>query len=305
MVRGNTLAESPRTKATFTIVTAVFVLLLWIGFATDLFLHKASTESIVKSEKIPDILLGLFRIGAAYLAFHTILFWMVISPRPGIMYCIDFDTGNVVKNEIKGIERLVTFSSWQLILCGIFFFLSGLVSWLTIFEMEVPSSLNRIIPLLYYMALSASSLTAIVVRYVIIPADFNSNNPIGHLFLKQEQVMHNWTLILLSVELVLGTIEVLPEGVILGGFLGGIYFYFAYIWARFFGGYFVYDFIDPRPKSAPYAIVGLVIAFGIFFMIMYALYSVLEWNQWVGIPLVMLFVQRSVLFKPPSIESIQ
>ena len=58
--------------------------------------------------------------------------------------------------------------------------------------------------------------------------------------------------------------------------------------------------IDPRPKSAPYAIVGLVIAFGIFFMIMYALYAVLEWNQWVGIPLVMLFVQRSVLFKPPS-----
>ena len=300
MVRGNTLAESPRTKATFTIVTAVFVLLLWIGFATDLFLHKASTESIVKSEKIPDILLGLFRIGAAYLAVHTILFWMVISPRPGIMYCIDFDTGNVVKNEIKGIERLVTFSSWQLILCGIFFFLSGLVSWLTIFEMDTPSFLNRIIPLLYYMALSASSLTAIVVRYVIIPADFNSNNPLGHLFLKHEQVMHNWTLILLSVELVLGTIEVLPEGVILGGFLGGIYFYFAYAWARFFGEYFVYDFIDPRPKSAPYAIVGLVIAFGIFFMIMYALYAVLEWNQWVGIPLVILFLQRSVLFKPPS-----
>ena len=300
MVRGNALAESPRTKVTFTIVTAVFFLLLWIGFATDLFLHKASTESIVNSEKIPDILLGLFRIGAAYLAFHTILFWMVISPRPGIMYCIDFDSGNIVKNEIKGLERLVTFSSWQLILCGFFFLLSGLVSWLTIFEMDTPSFLNRIIPLLYYMALSASSLTAIVVRYVIIPADFNSNNPLGHLFLKHEQVMHNWTLILLSVELVLGTIEVLPEGVILGGFLGGIYFYFAYAWARFFGEYFVYDFIDPRPKSAPYAIVGLVIAFGIFFMIMYALYLILEWNQWVGIPLVILFVHRSVLFKPPS-----
>ena len=300
MVRGNTLAESPRTKVTFTIVTAVFVLLLWIGLATDLFLHKASTESIVNSEQIPDILLGLFRIGAAYLVFHTIIFWMVISPRPGIMYCIDFDSGNIVKNEIKGLERLVTFSSWQLILCGFFFLLSGLVSWLTIFEMDTPSFLNRIIPLLYYMALSASSLTAIVVRYVIIPADFNSNNPLGHLFLKHEQVMHNWTLILLSVELVLGTIEVLPEGVILGGFLGGIYFYFAYVWARFFGEYFVYDFIDPRPKSAPYAIVGLVIAFGIFFMIMYALYLILEWNQWVGIPLVILFVQRSVLFKPPS-----
>lgn len=287
---------------TFTIVTAVFVLLLWIGFATDLFLHKASTESIVGSGIIPDALLGLFRIGAAYLAFHAIFFWMVISPRAGIMYSIDFHTGDVVKHDVKGLERLVTFSSWQLILCGVFFFLAGLVSWLSVLGIEVPSILNRTIPFLYFMALSASSLTAIVVRYVIIPADLNTNNPLEHMFLKHEQVMHNWTIILLSVELILGSIEVLPEGVILGGFLGGIYFYFAYVWARFFGEYFVYDFIDPRPKSAPYAIVGLVVAFGIFFMIMYGLYLVLEWNQWVGIPLVMLFVHRSVLFNLPSTE---
>ena len=287
---------------TFTIVTAVFVLLLWIGFATDLFLHKASTESIVGSGIIPDALLGLFRIGAAYLAFHAIFFWMVISPRAGIMYSIDFHTGDVVKHDVKGLERLVTFSSWQLILCGVFFFLAGLVSWLSVLGIEVPSILNRTIPFLYFMALSASSLTAIVVRYVIIPADLNTNNPLEHMFLKHEQVMHNWTIILLSVELILGSIEVLPEGVILGGFLGGIYFYFAYVWARFFGEYFVYDFIDPRPKSAPYAIVGLVVAFGIFFMIMYGLYLVLEWNQWVGIPLVILFVQRSVLFNLPSTE---
>jgi hypothetical protein len=300
MVRGNTLTQSPRTKVTFTIVTAVFVLLIWIGFATELFLHKASTESIASSDEIPDILLGLFRIGAAYLAFHAILFWMVISPRPGIMYSINFNSGNVVKHEVKGLERIVTFSSWQLILCGIFFFLAGIVSLLTIFEIDVPSFLNRIIPLLYFMALSASSLTAIVVRYIIIPADMKSNNPLGHLFLKHEQVMHNWTIILLSVELIFGTIEVLPEGVILGGFLGGIYFYFAYVWARFFGQYFVYDFIDPRPKSAPYAIVGLVLAFGIFFMIMYAIHLVLEWNQWVGIPLVVFFLYRSVLFNPPT-----
>ena len=79
MVRGNTLSESPKTKVTFTIVTAVFILLLWIGFATDLFLHKASTDSIVNSDLAPDILLGLFRIAAAYLAFHTIVFWMVKS----------------------------------------------------------------------------------------------------------------------------------------------------------------------------------------------------------------------------------
>ena len=302
MVRGNTLTESPRTKVTFTIVTAVFVLLLWIGFATDLFLHKASTESIVGSGIIPDALLGLFRIGAAYLAFHAIFFWMVISPRAGIMYSIDFHTGDVVKHDVKGLERLVTFSSWQLILCGVFFFLAGLVSWLSVLGIEVPSILNRTIPFLYFMALSASSLTAIVVRYVIIPADLNTNNPLEHMFLKHEQVMHNWTIILLSVELVLGRIEVLPEGVILGGFLGGIYFYFAYVWGRFFGKYFVYDFIDPRPKSAPYAILGLVVAFGIFFMIMYGLYLVLEWNQWVGIPLVMLFVHRSVLFNLPSTE---
>lgn len=300
MVRGNTLSESPRTKVTFTIVTAVFILLLWIGFATDLFSHKASTDSIINSDLIPDFLLGLFRVGAAYLAFHTIVFWMVKSPRPGVMYSINYHTGHVNQHEVNGLKRLVTFSSWQLILFGIFFFLAGLVSWLAIFEVEVPSFLNRMIPLLYFMALSASSLTAIVVRYVIIPADFKDNNPLGHLFLKHEQVMHNWTIILLSIELVFGSIEVLPEGVILGGFLGGIYFYFAYVWGRYLGGYFVYDFIDPRPKNAPYAIVGLVIAFGLFFLTMYALYLVLEWNQWIGIPCVALLVERSVLFNPPT-----
>ena len=124
MVRGNTLSESPKTKVTFTIVTAVFILLLWIGFATDLFLHKASTDSIVNSDLAPDILLGLFRIGAAYLAFHTIVFWMVKSQRPATMYSINFHTGNVNQHQVEGIERCVTFSSWQLILCGIFFFLS-------------------------------------------------------------------------------------------------------------------------------------------------------------------------------------
>ena len=168
MVRGNTLSESPKTKVTFTIVTAVFILLLWIGYVTDLFLHKASTESIVNSELIPDILLGMFRLGAAYLAFHTIYFWMVKSSRPGIMYSINFHTGNVDEREVEGFERLVTFSSWQLILFGVFFFLAGLVSLLAIFEVGIPSFLNRVIPILYFMALSASSLTAIVVRLSLI-----------------------------------------------------------------------------------------------------------------------------------------
>ena len=35
-------------------------------------------------------------------------------------------------------------------------------------------------------------------------------------------------------------------------------------------------------------------------MTMYALYLVLEWNQWIGIPLVAFFVERSVLFNPPT-----
>ena len=106
MVRGNTLSESPKTKVTFTIVTAVFILLLWIGYVTDLFLHKASTESIVNSELIPDILLGIFRLGAAYLAFHAIYFWMVKSSRPGIMYSINFHTGNVDEHEVLSLIHI-------------------------------------------------------------------------------------------------------------------------------------------------------------------------------------------------------
>ena len=39
------------------------------------------------------ILIGLFRYACAYLAFHTIVFWMVRHPEPGRMFVILHETG--------------------------------------------------------------------------------------------------------------------------------------------------------------------------------------------------------------------
>ena len=116
-------------------------------------------------------------------------------------------------------------------------------------------------------AFSSAVLTATIIRYVILPAQMKKGEDIYHMFLPHEQVMHNWALILLSIELVLGTISMRPPMIALGLTYGALYLIFAEFWAHFGGGYYVYQFIDPRPKEGPLLLVGLMFVCSISFFV--------------------------------------
>ena len=78
--------------------------------------------------------------------------------------------------------------------------------------------------------------------------------------------MHNLTLILLSIDLVLGGMVVHWTMMSLSLIVGALYFVFAEFWAIKGSGYYVYEFIDTRPRFALF-LLGLMVVCLISFCI--------------------------------------
>ena len=73
-------------------------------------------------------------------------------------------------------------------------------------------------------------------------------------------VMHNWTVILISIDVILSQPDLDWQLAIFGLVIGIIYTTFAYLFALFGGGYYVYSFIDPRIKYGPIIMMILALA---------------------------------------------
>jgi len=213
------------------------------------------------------IILTLFRLACAYLVIHTTIFWMVKNPVLGIMTPLFREDSQSRPYRSKGFERLVPFSSWTMLIFGIAMLWNGISSAWVLFYTPPPGFILHIGTAIYATAFSSAVLTATIIRYVILPAQMKRGEDIYHMFLPHEQVMHNWALILLSCELVLGTMSIRLPMIALGLTYGALYLIFAEYWARFGGGYYVYEFIDPRPKEGPYLLVGLMLVCLISFFV--------------------------------------
>jgi len=215
-------------------------------------------------------------------SFHStsslVFSWRLICLSVGIcaiIYMFNCGPGNmrvhILKNSEEviyhpdGIEKFITFSSWTLLVNVIYFASASLVQTLDYLEISSPHILSQIQVFAFCTGIAIAFLTATIVRHIILPDEAKLGRKCDHMFLFHEQVMHNFAAIFLAIELIILRPKLIPEFAIFGLFLGIIYVVFAYLFAYFGGGYLAYSFIHPKPKIAPFLVIGLASVIAIFY----------------------------------------
>ena len=257
----------------------------------------------LESQFITDEILTIFRTSCTILAFYTIFVLMIFDKVGGNMHPL-FHHERIIKNhKTMGLERMVPFSSWNLIIFGLFFISVSALGWFDLFNLDSSKFLHFSSGMLLPMSLGMSMLTATVVTYVIIPNEVNSDRDYNHLFKTHEMVMHNWTVILISIDVVLSQPDLDWQLAIFGLVIGIIYTTFAYLFALFGGGYYVYSFIDPRIKYGPIIMMILALAISLFYVLIWLISLLIHYNLLIGITIYILWNYSVVLFKKPMRET--
>lgn len=289
--------DSTRLSYGLTLSILVFSLLIYV------FYHEPGpydAGQMYGEETLSTIALLLFRLGCAYLVVHCTVAWMVRNPIPGIMVPLFRVDREMRMHHSEGFERLVPFSSWTMLIFGFAMLWNGLAGlWYLI--IGAPSTLFlHLGTALFATAYSSAALTSVIVRYVILPSIIKKGEDIRPMFLPHEQVMHNWAFIFLSCELVFGTLSIRLPMLVLGLTYGALYLVFAELWARFGGGYYVYDFIDPRPKEAPVYLIGLMLICSVFFLVGFGISQAQQFNSFLAFALVAALIGLCTCFGPPA-----
>ncbi|MDG1539886.1 MAG: hypothetical protein P8Q40_08175 [Candidatus Poseidonia sp.] len=288
-----------------TVVSRVLIAAMFCGSVVSIIvlnrnMFHLDVDIFWGSTDLEQGLRSVYRLSCGYLGFHAIMFWMIRNPVAGEMTPLFRESNQLQKHSTTGVERLVPFSSWTLLAFSASMLFNGMASLLSLTGQALPAWIVLVGGALFGIAFSSAALTAIIVRYVILPDMVERKLDMDHMFLKHEQMMHNFSLIFLSIEMVFGWVQ-LPLAMVAFGFLyGSIYLIFAEYWAVKGGGYYVYEFIDTRPKSAPFLLLGLVLVCAVSFSIgVLALYLRSE-NVVIGTVFVVLFLIFSTRFIKPS-----
>jgi hypothetical protein len=225
---------------------------------------------------------------------------MIMNKDGGFMNPLFRKERESMPHKTMGVERMVPFSSWNLIVCGLCFLSMAILGWYEYFDTEAPQFLNLLSGMLLPMALGMAMLTSTVVTYVIVPEETRSDRNYDHLFETHEMVMHNWAIILLALDIFISRPNLSWELGIFGLIIGVIYSIFAYLYAIFGGGYYVYSFIDPRIKFAPIIMTILALAISLFYIFIWMITLLIEYNQLIGGIVLMISVYTVILFKQPE-----
>tara|TARA_X000001036_G_scaffold39176_1_gene31624 strand:+ start:609 stop:1481 length:873 start_codon:yes stop_codon:yes gene_type:complete len=217
-------------------------------------------------------------VNSFYSTSSLVFSWRLICLSVGIcaiIYMFNCGPGNMRVQMLKnseeviyhpdGIEKFITFSSWTLLVNVIYFASASLVQTLDYLEISSPQILSQIQVITFCTGIAIAFLTATIVRHIILPDEAKLGRKCDHMFLFHEQVMHNFAAIFLAIELIILRPKMIPEFAIFGLFLGIIYVVFAYLFAYFGGGYLAYSFIHPKPKIAPFLVIGLASFIAIFY----------------------------------------
>ena len=292
--------EKDQEKVTYSVLVLVTI-------ASIVFVDYFGLSSIVKNEVIsyessliPDLILTIFRTGATILAFYTIFILMIMNKQGGFMNPLFRKERESLPHKTMGVERMVPFSSWNLMVFGLCFLFMSIYGWYQFFDWNAPGFVNLFSNILLPMALGMAMLTSTVVTYVIVPEEVRSDRNYDHLFEPHEMVMHNWAIILLAVDIFLSRPNLSWELAIFGLIIGIIYSIFAYMYAYFGGGYYVYSFIDPRIKYAPFIMIILALAISIFYIFIWLISLLIDYNQWIGGAVLLICVYTVILFKQPE-----
>ena len=290
--------EKDNSKFVYFLIILLTMFCIWFCFSNDLYnlLIKGGVES--SSDFFHDVLIAIFRTFCAYLAFHSLFFWMVFDKEGGFMYAHFYKKRESLPHRIWGLNRLVPFSSWNVLIFCLTFFLLSIISWMNILKLNIPEYIHILTSILFSTSLAMATLTATIVTYVIIPTAIKKRDDYDYLFEKHQLVMHNWVVILIITDTIITTPTLFWEFAIFGIIIGIIYTIFANIYAIFGGGFYVYHFIDSRLKFAPIIMTLLGLMIGLFYLFVWLGLQILEWNYLIGNIIFIGWVYSMVLFKP-------
>ena len=297
MEQASTTEGPDRTLVSLLCALTITLLSVAFLFVFELSTMIAESGQSFQTSALPMAIVGVFRYACAYLAFHTVVFWMIRNPVPGRMFAVLHETGEEAMIHTTGFERIGTFSSWTLMVFGLAFFIAGTATWMTVFNLEVPSLLNTLTVALMPIAYGAAFITATVVRYVIIPEEIARQRPFGTFFKNYELVMHNYTAIFLAVDLFLVQADLQWQFGIFPILFGIVYVLFSYAYARLPQGYYIYSFLDPRINLAPVYLLALLFACSLFYFGLWGMSLLIQWNALLGGLALAFWVSRIVLFR--------
>lgn len=299
---GDSLHYRGDNSPKITIFTLLIICLLSIFaiFQWDISILLENSFSKFKYSVMPMELILIWRFICVIMGLYAVYY--MLNMGPGIMPVI-------IHNECKekiihpdGVEKFVTFSSWNLLINILYFSFAGIVSLLYLIEVNIPLWLGKSTVIIYSAALGTSFLTATVVRYVVIPGEVISGRNHEHLFRFHQQVMHNFAAIFLGIELIIIQPELYAQFSLFGLGIGLIYIVFAYLFAFYGGGYYAYSFIDPRLRNGPLFMSGLAGAIALFYLGIWLVSKLISYNLLFGSLFLILWLMMIVQFRPNSIN---
>ena len=243
-----------------------------------------------------NVLMAMWHIACLLLGLRAIAFMFLM--KTGHMIVRSHDKKEDVLIHPLGIKKFVTFSSWTLILNVAYFFFATIASFFVLAGIDLPSTLAQVLGCVFVTALGASFLTSTVVRYVILPGNHSDEEHHKRQFWFHNQMMHNFCTVFLVIEILLTTPQLEFVYMLFGILIGLAYALFAFPFAAFRGGYYVYSFIDPRLQKAPLFITMLALAISLSYVGVWFVSELISFNIFIGGSLLIAWCSAIVQFRP-------
>ena len=243
-----------------------------------------------------DVLMAIWHIACLLLGLRAIAFMYLM--KTGHMIVRSHEEKEDILIHPLGIKKFVTFSSWTLILNVMYFFFASVSSFVLLAGTDLPTSLAQLLAGVFVTALGASFLTSTVVRYVILPRNHIDEEHHKRQFWFHNQMMHNFCTVFLVIEILLTSPQLEFVYMLFGILIGLAYALFAFPFAAFGGGYYVYSFIDPRLQKAPLFITMLALAISLSYIGVWFVSELVSFNIFIGGLLLIVWCSQIVQFKP-------
>ncbi|HJM44999.1 MAG TPA: hypothetical protein QF644_03520, partial [Candidatus Poseidoniaceae archaeon] len=166
--------EKDRTNIVYVLIFLISIFSIFFFITNDLGGLLISGGVSSSSAWVPLILIAIFRTLCAALAFHTLIWWMLLDKEGAIIHAYFRNEKEVLPIQIYHFERFVTFSSWNLIIFCLTFITSATLSWFEFFELQNPELFHILSSILLSTSLGMATVTATVITYVIVPRAIKS-----------------------------------------------------------------------------------------------------------------------------------
>ena len=286
--------EADYTRYTISLIFLVTILLVFYSWKIDLFaLVNDSTNSFQSSSS----LILIWRISCLIVGISAVIY--MYKCGPGDMRVISLDECEEIIRYPVGLSKFVTFSSWTLLANILYFVVSITGQLLSFFDLETPSLLLQIQVFAFCTGIAMAFMTATIVRHIILPDEVKIGRNHDHMFLFHEQIMHNFAAVFLAIELLLLQPDLYPQFAVIGLLMGVVYVTFAYLFAYLGGGYIVYSFLHPKPKTAPILVFVLTSMIALFYT---GLWFVSTLDRIFAVPILLVWISLIVQFRPSQRE---